>query len=275
MPPKKIGILAGGGALPCRITDACDKNDQAYHVVVFEGQGDPDSFASKPHDIIRLGAGGATIKCLRKNGCDYVVMAGAIRRPSVAELRPDWWGIKFFAKSGAQALGDDGLLRALINALEGEGFTIIGADDLVPELLMPQSLIADIQPNDLNKQDIEIAIKAALSLGEQDIGQAAVASKGDIIAREGAGGTDAMLRELVAISNTGGVLAKTLKPNQERRVDLPTIGPETIINAHAAGLKGVAVEAGNAFLLEFDETVAKANDLGVFLVGTDAEGHWS
>ena len=140
---------------------------------------------------------------------------------------------------------------------------------------MPQGLIADIQPNDLNKQDIEIAIKAALSLGEQDIGQAAVASKGDIIARESAGGTDAMLKELVAVSNTGGVLAKTLKPNQERRVDLPTIGPETIINAHAAGLKGIAVEAGNAFLLELDETVAKANDLGVFLVGTDAEGHWS
>lgn len=275
MLPKKIGILAGGGSLPRRIIDACGKSDQAYHVVVFEGQGDPDAFAGKPHDIIRLGAGGATIKCLRKNGCDHVVMAGAIRRPSIAELRPDWWGIKFFATSGAQALGDDGLLRALINALEGEDFTVIGADDLVPELLMPQGLIADIQPDDLNRQDIEIAIKAARSLGQQDIGQAAVASKGDVIAREGPGGTDAMLRELGTAKNTGGVLAKTLKPDQERRVDLPTIGPETIINAHAAGLKGVAVEAGNAFLLELDKTVSTANDLGVFLVGTDAEGHWS
>lgn len=275
MLPKKIGILAGGGSLPRRIIDACGKSDQAYHVVVFEGQGDPGAFAGKPHDIIRLGAGGATIKCLRKNGCDHVVMAGAIRRPSIAELRPDWWGIKFFATSGAQALGDDGLLRALINALEGEDFTVIGADDLVPELLMPQGLIADIQPDDLNRQDIEIAIKAARSLGQQDIGQAAVASKGDVIAREGPGGTDAMLRELGTAKNTGGVLAKTLKPDQERRVDLPTIGPETIINAHAAGLKGVAVEAGNAFLLELDKTVSTANDLGVFLVGTDAEGHWS
>lgn len=275
MLPKKIGILAGGGSLPRRIIDACEKSDQAYHVVVFEGQGDPESFAGKTHNIIRLGAGGATIKCLRKNGCDHVVMAGAIRRPSIAELRPDWWGIKFFATSGAQALGDDGLLRALINALEGEGFTVIGADDLVPELLMPQGLIANIQPDDLNRQDIEIAIKAARSLGQQDIGQAAVASKGDVIAREGPGGTDAMLRELGTAKNTGGVLAKTLKPGQERRVDLPTIGPETIINAHAAGLKGVAVEAGNAFLLELDKTVSTANDLGVFLVGTDAEGHWS
>ncbi len=275
MPPKKIGILAGGGSLPRRITDACEKNDQAFHVVVFDGQGTPEDFSSKPHDVIRLGAGGATIKCLQMSGCDHVVMAGAIRRPSIAELRPDWWGVKFFATSGAQALGDDGLLRALINALEGEGFTVIGADELVPELLMPQGLISDVQPDDLNTSDIGLAIKAAQTIGAQDIGQAAVASKGDVIAREGPGGTDTMLRELVAAKNTGGVLAKTLKPGQERRVDLPTIGPETIINAHAAGLKGVAVEAGNAFLLERDKTVKAANDLNVFLVGTDAEGHWS
>lgn len=275
MPPKKIGILAGGGSLPRRITDACERNNQAFHVVVFDGQGDPDAFAGKPYDTIRLGAGGATIKCLRKNGCDHVVMAGAIRRPSIAELRPDWWGIKFFATSGAQALGDDGLLRALINALESEGFTVIGADELVPELLMPKGLVTETKPNDLSKRDIGIAIKAALSLGQQDIGQAAVASDGNVIANEGPGGTDAMLRDLIAAKNTDGVLAKTLKPGQERRVDLPTIGPETIINAHAAGLKGVVVEAGNAFLLNRDKTITIANELDVFLVGTDAEGDWS
>jgi len=274
MPPKKIGILAGGGELPRRITDACTRNDQAFHVVVFEGQGDPEAFKDNSHDIIRLGAGGATIKSLRKNGCTHLVMAGAIRRPSIAELRPDWWGIKFFASSGAQALGDDGLLRALIGALEDEGFNVIGADEIVPELLMPKGLMTETPASDLPKQDIACAIDAARSLGAQDIGQAAVAAHGQVIAKEGSDGTDAMLRTLVAAGNAAGVLAKTLKPEQERRVDLPTIGPDTIINAHAAGLQGVVVEAGNAFLLERDKTIETANDLGVFLVGTDASGDW-
>ena len=274
MPPKKIGILAGGGELPRRISDACVRNDQEFHVVVFEGQGDPEAFKDSPHDIIRLGAGGGTIKCLRKHGCTHLVMAGAIRRPSLSELRPDWWGIKFFASSGAQALGDDGLLRALIGALEGEDFNVIGADEIVPELLMTKGIITKTPAAELPKQDIACAINAARSLGQQDIGQAAVAANGQVIAKEGPGGTDAMLRELAAAKNAGGVLAKTLKPEQERRVDLPTIGPDTIINAHTAGLQGVVVEAGNAFLLERDKTIRTANDLGVFLVGTDAAGDW-
>ncbi len=275
MPLKKIGILAGGGLLPVCITDACQQNQQPFHIIVFAGQGDPEAFEGHPYDVIRLGAGGAAIQCLRDNGCDQIVMAGSIRRPSMSALRPDWWGIKFFAKSGAQILGDDGLLSALIHALEDEGFTVIGADELVPDLLMPKGDVGKIKPDAKHTADIKTAIEAAQALGKQDIGQAAVAFNGEVIATEDPGGTDALLRGLVEAGNKGGVLAKTLKPGQERRVDLPTIGPETIINAHASGLSGVAIEAGNAFLIERDATIRMANDLGLFLVGTDNKGHWS
>lgn len=274
MPHKRIGILAGGGRLPVLVRDACRRQNQSYHVIVFEGQGCPEAFSEDSHAIIRLGAGGATIKNLKREGCDTLVMAGTIRRPSMRELRPDWWGVKFFAASGAQALGDDGLLSALIAALEGEGFDVIGADDLLPDYLMPRGIVGSVMPSEPQQSDVLAALGAALALGTRDAGQAAVVRDGQVIAEEDAAGTDAMLKRLATAGNTGGVLAKTLKPGQERRADLPTVGPETVMNAHAAGLCGVVIEAGNAFLLDPEGTRKAADDAGLFLIGADAGGSW-
>ena len=202
------------------------------------------------------------------------MFAGTVRRPSLKDLRPDWWAAKFFATSGAATLGDDGLLSALINALEREGFTVIGADTLVPECLMPRGLIGR-HGADVFAGDIQAALTAAKALGARDAGQAAVVRDGAIIAEESADGTDAMLKRLADVGNQGGVLAKTLKPDQERRADLPTIGLNTLQNAHAAGLNGVVVEAGNAFLMDREDAAAKADALGLFLVGIDADGGWT
>jgi len=274
MPHSKIGILAGGGMLPVLVRDACRSRNLPYHVVVFEGQGEPADFSADSHAVIRLGAGGASIKSLKAAGCDTLIMAGTIRRPNMKELRPDWWGVKFFASSGAAALGDDGLLAALIKALEGEGFNVIGADDVLTDYLMPKGVIGARIPDDAQEADIAAALKAAKGLGARDKGQAAVARDGTTIAEEQADGTDAMLRRLAAAGNTGGILAKTLKPGQERRADLPTIGPDTIANAHAAGLSGVVIDAGNAFLLDRDGTAKAADAFGMFLIGVDADGNW-
>ena len=273
-PKGKLGLLAGGGALPRRIRDACGQSARALHVIVLEGQGDPADFINLDHTVTRLGAAGGIIKTLKTAGCTELVFAGTVRRPSLKDLRPDWWAAKFFAKSGAAALGDDGLLSALINALEREGFTVIGADMLVPECLMPRGQIGQ-RSADAFADDIQAALAAAKALGARDVGQAAVVRNGTIIAEESADGTDAMLTRLADTGNQGGVLAKTLKPNQERRADLPTIGLNTLENAHAAGLNGIVVEAGNAFLMDRDEAAGKADDLGLFLLGIDTDGAWT
>lgn len=274
MPHNRIGILAGGGMLPVLIRDACRRDNQAFHVVVLDGQGDPAIFADDSHTVIRLGAAGATIKNLKKEQCDALVLAGTIRRPGMKELRPDWWGVKFFATSGAAALGDDGLLTALIRALEKEGFKVIGADELLPEYLMPRGIVGGVSPGDDQTGDITKSLQAAKDLGARDIGQAAVVRAGSIIAEEDSAGTDAMLRKLGSSGTKGGVLAKALKPGQERRADLPTVGLETIRNAKAAGLSGIVIEAGNAFLMNRAETVHAADEAGLFLIGADADGNW-
>ncbi len=260
--------------LPALVRDACRKDDRPYHVIVFEGHGDPAEFADDSHAVVRLGAGGATIKNLKNADCTSLVLAGSIRRPSMKELRPDWWGVKFFATSGAAALGDDGLLSALIKALESEGFDVVGADELLPDFLMPKGPVGSAMPDETQNADIALAMKAAKDLGARDAGQAVVVRHGEVISKELADGTDAMLGRLASLNNSGGILAKAMKPGQERRADLPAIGPDTVINAHAAGLDGVVIEAGNAFLLDRDGTARMADEKDMFLVGVDTEGNW-
>ncbi len=267
-PDAKIGILAGGGGLPLRVAEACRSQNREVFAVVFDGQGDAAAFADRDiaHSVVRLGAAGKTIVTLRDQRCDILVMAGTIRRPSVKDLRPDLWAVKFLAKSGAAALGDDGMLRALIGALEKEGFEVVGADAFLPDLLMPQGPLGRMTA-EAYAADVEIGIHAARRLGAKDQGQAVVVRDGTVIAEEDARGTDAMLQTLAAAKNAGGVLCKTLKPSQERRADLPTVGALTVENAHRAGLHGIAVEAGNAFLMDADETQRAADSLGLFVVG--------
>lgn len=268
MPPNgALGVLAGGGPLPRRIVEACRRQNRPVFVVVFDGQGDPADFANADHVVLRLGAAGSAIKKLRSEGCDTLVMAGWIERPSLKELRPDLWAMKFFATSGADALGDDGLLRTLVKALEKEGFDVVGADTLVPELLMPIGVLGAHAPDDSLRADIDAALACARDLGARDLGQGAVVHQGRTVIEEDRAGTDAMLIRLAESENRGGVLAKALKPNQERRVDIPTLGTRTIVNAARAGLSGVVAEAGNAFLMDREDMIAAADAAGLFVLG--------
>jgi hypothetical protein len=104
-----------------------------------------------------------------------------------------------------------------------------------------------------------------------DVGQGCVVQQGVVLAVEAAEGTDAMLARCgtVALPGLGGVLVKLVKPGQERRADLPTVGPETVRGAVAAGLRGIAFEAGGTILAVREATVAAADAAGVFLLGLD------
>ncbi len=277
MPPKpKLGIIAGGGSLPARIIDACRKSGREFFVVALKGQAAAGAFAGMPHVWLRLGAAGEAIRRLKAADCRELVMAGAVARPPWWALRPDAWAARFLARSRAAILGDDGLLKSLIAALEtGEGFRVIGADTLVPELLADEGVFGQVKPDQQAEDDIEQGIGAALEIGRRDIGQAAVVQLGEVLAVEDVNGTDAMLKQAarVRLGGPGGVLVKVKKPGQEHRVDLPTIGLATVEAAARAGLRGIAVEAGGALVLERDELIAAADKAGLFVVGVDVRKH--
>ncbi len=268
MPPK-LGILAGRGKLPARIIQACRETGREFYVVAFEDQTAPETVAGVPHTWVRLGAAGSALKRLRDAGVEELVMAGGVHRPSLSALRPDPWTAKVFVKTGARALGDDGLLSALVRALEDEGFRMVGADDVVSDLLAPQGPLGAVAPEAEAKADIALGIDVALGLGALDVGQAVVVQQGLVLGVEAAEGTDALIERCAGLrrAGPGGVLVKVKKPGQDRRVDLPTIGVSTVTAAAAAGLSGIAVEAGGTLVMDRSAVAETADRVGVFVIG--------
>ncbi len=167
------------------------------------------------------------------------------------------------------ALGDDGLLRAIVHEFEREGFEVVGADSLVDALLAPTGVLSNCKPDEQGSVDIERGIAVARALGEVDVGQAVVVQGGLVLAVEAAEGTTAMVQRAgrERRAGGGGVLVKVAKPGQERRVDLPTIGPDTVVTAAEAGLAGIAVESGSVLIIGRDEVIAQVNTHDLFLVG--------
>jgi hypothetical protein len=162
----------------------------------------------------------------------------------------------------------------LTRGLESRGIKVVGAHEIVPELTAGEGPLTATRPNQSDWRDIQAARTAARAIGALDIGQAAVAIGGRAVALEGIEGTAGLLDRTRELRGHGrlagkarGVLVKCAKPGQELRADLPSIGPQTIEAAHAAGLAGIAVEAGRSLILEGPATIARANALGLFIVG--------
>ncbi|MDE2229346.1 MAG: lipid-A-disaccharide synthase [Alphaproteobacteria bacterium] len=264
--PGALGILAGSGALPGRLIEACAKAGRPVFVLAFTGAADPAVVDRVPHAWIRLGQAGTGLKMLRDRGVRELVMAGGVQRPSPWTLRPDWRTLKFFAALGWRALGDDGLLRAVIHALEAEGFAVTGAESMLRQDLAPEGLLGAVAPDPAAAADIALGLAAAREHGTRDKGQAVVVASGTVVDRESADGTDALLTRCRGRA-AGGVLVKTSKPGQERRADLPAIGPDTVAAAAAAGLKGIVVEAGATLLIDRAAIAAAADRTGVFVLG--------
>ncbi len=273
-PRGALGILAGGGVLPGRVADAARAAGRRVFIVGLLGYAEPAVLAPFPHAIIRIGAAGAILAALRDQGCRDLVLVGPVRRPSLLDLRPDVEGARILTRIGRAAFaGDDGLLAAVLRVLSDEGFRVIGAHEVLAEALGPCGLLSRTAPDAQAMADIRRGVAVARALGAVDVGQGCVVQQGIVLAVEAAEGTDAMLARAGGLTRPGhgGVLVKLVKPGQDRRADLPTIGPDTVQAAARAGLRGVAFEAGGTILAERASTVAAADAAGLFLIGLDPD----
>jgi len=265
-----LGILAGNGALPRRIVESCRAAGRPVFVVALEGEADQATVADVPHAWCRLGAAGTALDLLHANAVTDLVLAGGVRRPSLSALRPDWRATKFFARIGYRGLGDDGLLSVVAISLKQEGIRVLGAEELLAsDNLLPEGALGRCRPNAQACGDIEHGLRVARAIGALDIGQAVVIQQGFVLGVEAVEGTDGLLRRCAELrrDGPGGVLVKAAKPGQERRVDRPTIGPLTVNLATAAGLQGIAAEAGMTLVVDRAETIRAADQAGLFVVG--------
>ncbi|HUK60422.1 MAG TPA: UDP-2,3-diacylglucosamine diphosphatase LpxI [Stellaceae bacterium] len=265
----RLGVVAGGGELPLRVIETARALARPVFVLALEGIADATVVGEAPHAWVRLGAAGEGFRLLREAGVEDVVLVGAVSRPSLAALRPDWRAAKFLARVSLRALGDDGLLRAVIAEFEGEGFRVVSLETLIADALAPEGAIGARMPGAEDEADIARGIEAAQELGRLDIGQAVVVQQGMVLGVEGIDGTDALILRCGALRRPGAgpVLVKIAKPGQDRRADLPTIGARTVELAADAGFAGIAVEAGSTLLVDRAAIAAAADARGLFVVG--------
>lgn len=170
----KLGILAGGGALPRHVVAQCQSLGRSVFVVAFEAETDPETVVGVPHVWVRLGAAGQIIDQLKRAGVQELVMVGGIKRPTLSSLRPDWRAARLFARIGLRALGDDGLLRAVILELESEGFTLIPLDTVVPRSFAPEGQFGQHPIDAQARADIDHGLMILGRISALDIGQAVV-----------------------------------------------------------------------------------------------------
>ncbi len=273
-----LGILAGGGPFPGRIAAAAVAAGRAVFIVALRGFADPQVVSPFPHAFVRMGAAGEILARLRAAGCTELVLVGPVRRPPLMDLRPDAEGARIMARIGRAAFaGDDGLLAAVVRVLGEEGFRVVGAHEVLTEAVGPRGQMGQVAPDAAAMADIERGAAVLHALGQADVGQACVVQQGVVLAVEAIEGTDAMLARAAGLARPGpgGVLVKLVKPGQDRRADLPTIGPATLRAAAAAGLRGVAFEAGGTLLTDGAACITEADAAGVFLLGIDVSSSTS
>ena len=269
----KLGIIAGSGDLPRMLIEACRASGRECHVIALEGHADPDVVKDVPHDWLRLGAAGKAIEIGRALKVRDVVLAGGIERPSLSGLRPDWRTLQFIMRLGRKSLGDDGILRLIIAEFEAEGFRVIGPDAVLENLKPQPGLLGKHAPDQTAKDDIARGRDVLRCLSAADVGQAVVVQQGLVLGVEAIEGTDALIARCGSLrrEGDGGVLIKLSKRGQDRRADMPTIGPDTVAAAAAAGLRGIAVEANATLVVDRARAVDLADQKGLFLIAVAGE----
>lgn len=268
-----LGIIAGGGGVPTVVARAAMAAGRPVVVLAIAGEADPSIEAFR-HHWLRWGEIGRLFDLLARERVGEVVICGAVNRPDFSAIRVDLGAVLSLPKILSLMVGgDDTVLKNVVRFFEDRGYRVVGAHQVAPELVGGEGHLGRIKPSADAEADIVRGIEASLTLGRLDIGQAVVAITGRVVAVEGIEGTDELLGRVADLRKRGrlktasrtGVLIKAAKPQQDLRVDLPTIGPRTIEMAAAAGLAGVVVEAGRVMIVDRPATIAAADAARLFL----------
>jgi UDP-2,3-diacylglucosamine hydrolase len=275
-----LAVICGGGSFPAALADAVTARGRRPVMFGIRGWADPKVIERYAHHWIAIGQAGRFFRLARAENCSEVLFIGTVLRPPITQLRLDWRTImlmprvvRFFRG------GDDKLLSGVAGVAEEGGLRVVGVRDVAPELFVPEGVLGWHRPAERDRLDMRRALKVIAALGPFDVGQAAVVADGNVLAVEAAEGTDHMLDRIAELRRLGrvtsppglGVLVKAPKPGQDRRFDLPSIGPRTIEHVARAGLAGLAVAAGSTMIAEPEQVIATADREKVFVVGVREE----
>ena len=272
---RSLAILCGGGAFPLEVAAEARRAGRAPFLIGVVGSSEP-GIEVYPHIWVRIGEVGKLFGALKKRSIAELAMIGRVGRPEFSDLRLDWGAVKRAAELGQLfRKGDNGLLAGLARIFEREGVRIVGAHEVAPRLVVTHGALGARRPSADDEADIALGAGLIEAMSRFDVGQAAVAAAGRVLAVEAAEGTDAMLARVAELRETrrlqyrglAGVLVKAPKSGQDLRLDMPAVGPDTIRNAVKAQLRGVALAAGRVLMIERERCSREADAAGLFIYG--------
>jgi DUF1009 family protein len=277
---EPLAIICGGGSFPGAIAEAVARRGRRPVMFAVRGWADPKVIERYAHHWIAIGQAGRFFRLTRAEHCREALFIGTLLRPPLTQIRLDWQSIRLMPRMVQYFRGgDDRLLSGLAKLIEDGGVRMVGVRDVAPEIIVPEGVLGGLQPSARDYADIARGLKLIAALGPFDVGQAAIVANNHVLAVEAAEGTDNLLARIADLRRQGrvtipsgvGVLVKAPKPGQDRRFDLPAIGPQTVENVARAGLAGVAVAAGSTIIAEPAQVIAAANRAKIFFVGVSED----
>ena len=275
MGENQLAIIAGGGSLSDVIIETARK--KGWNVTVF-AVGDLNITKNQDISLIEMNRLdiGRIFQILKSQKIKNICMVGYIPRPNSPK---DYLNFRYlnvqtlsilFQSIGILRGGDASLFKKINSLLEKRGYKIIGASEIAPNLTLKGGLYSSKSVSKVEFENIKKAKQCAEMTGYLDIGQAVVVKNGRVLAIEAAEGTDVMLERvacLEAISvKRGGVILKSAQINQDNRVEMPTIGPNTIKNVVKANLSGIAITADNVIVLDFQKVIEMIEDNNLYFI---------
>jgi hypothetical protein len=262
-----IGLIAGGGRFPILFAESARR--AGHRVVAAAHVNQTDPVLERIVDActwVKLGQFGRLVEVLRAGGATQVVMLGSIAK---ARFFRDAWldglGAQILARIAVRS--DDTLLRAIASALEERGLPVIDPTPYLQDRLAPEGVLGRHRPTEEEWADARYGLELARAVGRLDLGQTVVVKGRVGLAVEALEGTDACIRRGGELAKDGAVVVKAVKPQQDRRFDLPAVGPDTVDVMREARCRVLAVEAGATLVMDLDEMVRRADQAKVAVVG--------
>jgi DUF1009 family protein len=277
---EPVAVICGGGSFPGAVAEAVLRRGRRPVMFAVRGWADPGVVERYAHHWIAIGQAGRFFRLARAEGCREAVLIGTMLRPPLTQIRLDWPTVRLLPRAvGFFRGGDDRLLSGVASLFEEGGVRIIAVDEVAPEIVAPEGVMGSRQPSPSDRADIARALAVIAALGPFDIGQAVVVANGHVLGIEAAEGTDNLLARIADLRGQGrvttaagvGVLVKAPKPGQDRRFDLPAVGPQTVEKIARAGLAGLAITAGGTIVAEPAQLTAAADRANIFVVGMPEE----
>ena len=260
-----IGLIFGKTNLPKEILRKVKKRKLRYLIIDLTKR---RTFRKDKHShSVSIGQFGKIIKILKENKCKKVLFAGKVEKPNFSKLRLDLKGIYYIPRIiKSSKIGDAAILKEIIKILSLQSIRTISSISFNPELSLKSGNYSKIKPGKEDKKNIIKAIKTLNKLNKHNYSQGTVVRNKKVIAIEGKGGTEKMLRKCKSKKYiNSGVLVKFPKKKQDLRVDLPTAGLKTLKQCKSAGLRGIVLKNKCNVFLEKNKCINFANKNKIFI----------